>query len=157
MQSNFPRFPPNFTIQEGRMHARKVSPVAGSSGGDGGSLHSLHSLPKSFNGRLAGVGPANTKVGDSKMDIANLRKAANLAAVIETVEHTLAAYRAADLINVSLPENKTHLAGNNAATLTAAEIGDAIVVALQHRLAKMRGELTGLGVTVGEAADAGRP
>ena len=97
------------------------------------------------------------------MNIANLRRAADLARDAERLERTIRAYREADEINVSLI--RTYSRGSHMpervesdhAKLTAAEIGDAVVEALQHRLAKKRAELTGLGVTTGAAGDAGRP
>jgi hypothetical protein len=95
------------------------------------------------------------------MDIANLGKAAELAREDERLERTISAYREADRINVSLTVT-IHARGvdrspdrveQNRCELAAAEIGDAVVDALQRRLATMRIELGELGVTV--AAPAG--
>jgi hypothetical protein len=99
------------------------------------------------------------------MDIANLSKAADLAREVERLERTIGAYREADRINVSLTvtihsrgvDRSPDRVEQNRCELTAAEIGDAVVEALQRRLAKMRAELCALGVTVGEAGDTGRP
>jgi hypothetical protein len=97
------------------------------------------------------------------MDIANLTKAADLAREAERLERTIAAYREADRINVSL--TVTYSRGSHApdhveqnrVELTAVEIGDAVVEALSRRLAKMRGELCALGVTVGGAGSVKAP
>jgi hypothetical protein len=93
------------------------------------------------------------------VNIANLRRAADLARDAERLERTIRAYREADEINVSL--TRTYSNGSRApdrvegdhAKLTAAEIGDAVVEVLSRRLAKMRQALGDLGVAVtGEAA-----
>jgi hypothetical protein len=95
------------------------------------------------------------------VNIANLQRAADLAREAERLERTIAAYREADRINVSLTA-AIHSRGadrspdhveQHRVEMTAVEIGDAVVDALSRRLAKMRAELAGLGVTVGEAAD----
>jgi hypothetical protein len=90
------------------------------------------------------------------MDIANLRKATCLLGDIERTEATIGAYRGADSITAFLPENATHNSGHHRVELSAAEIGDAVVDALQRRLAKMRVELGEFGVEDGTACDTGR-
>ena len=94
------------------------------------------------------------------MNITNLNKAAELARQTERLERTIAAYREAERINVSITitvprgSRMPDYVEQSRVELTAAEIGDAVVEALDRRLAKMRGELTGLGVTVGAAGAA---
>jgi hypothetical protein len=90
------------------------------------------------------------------VDITNLRKATSLLGDIEHLERTLDQYRAAESMTVSLADNRYNGPAHHV-SLTAAELGDAIVDALQNRLAKMRVELRALGVTVVAAGDTGRP
>jgi hypothetical protein len=100
------------------------------------------------------------------MNIANLQRAADLAREAERLERTICAYRDAGRVNVSLTvivhsrgaDRSPDHVEQHRVEMTAAEIGEHVVDALQRRLAKMREELTGLGVTTGDAAgDAGRP
>src|ERR1700680_3647632 len=95
------------------------------------------------------------------MNITNLNKAAELARQPERLERTIAAYREAERINVTI--TVTFSGGSRMpdyeeqyrVEMTAAEIGDAVVEALERRLAKMVDELRSLGVVTGEAAGAG--
>jgi hypothetical protein len=94
------------------------------------------------------------------MDIANLSKAADLARKVGSMEETVAAYRAAKWMLIYIKEIKNpgrpwEFSQVHHTDVTAAEIGDAVVEVLQRRLDAMRAELRALGVTVGDAGDAG--
>ena len=79
-----------------------------------------------------------------------LRRAHDLTKQIEKTVRQIAVYRAADKVLVDIhPQNQmlaAHGGVENKITLTAAEIGDRIIIALERRLAAMTAELCRLGI-----------
>lgn len=86
------------------------------------------------------------------MTVDEAKRAHELISTIKATEHILAAYREADEVVISPKKNKRgeplspFNCSPNEITLTAAEIGDAIVTALERRIVAMRVELQDLGI-----------
>jgi hypothetical protein len=82
------------------------------------------------------------------MTVDALKEAHTLALKIEECERLAIAYRDAAKVTLGIPEDRPIglSVGRNQITLTAAEIGDAVVTALDRRTAAMREKLIALGI-----------
>jgi hypothetical protein len=82
------------------------------------------------------------------MTVDALKEAHRLALEIEEHERLVIEYRDAAKVRLAIPKDSpTGLSlGRAQITMTAAEIGDAIVAALDRRVAAMREKLGGLGI-----------
>ena len=84
------------------------------------------------------------------MTIDELKKAQGLVDTLNAEERLLATYRQVDEVVVGMNDKNSHPAARfqllNQVILTADEIGDAVIVVLERRIAAMKAQLGALGV-----------